>query len=210
MITDIHTHCHNRKDAVINISPIDFKPIDGLYYSLGIHPWHIDVNTVETAFKTIETLVEYYPQIVAIGECGLDSLIKVPHETQIKVFEQHIAISEQQKKPLIIHCVRSSNELLHIYRKHKPQMTWIIHGFRSNVNVLRSFLDFPNIYISIGENFNTETVKAIPNERLLIETDESLLSIEEIAEQIAKVRNFSAQNILDITTQNNKTALSLK
>lgn len=209
MITDIHTHHLERKGAVINANITDFKPADGLYYSLGIHPWHIEEIDIKTALKTLESLVHDFPQIVAIGECGLDSLINTPLETQIKVFEQHIDISERLQKPLIIHCVRSSNEILRIYRKHMPQLPWIIHGFRSNINTLRPILNIP-IYISIGEKFNAEAVKLIPDNRLLIETDESLLSIEEIATQVALARNQSVQNILDITVKNNKTALSFK
>ncbi len=210
MITDTHTHHSNRKGAVINATLNDFNSADGFYYSLGVHPWHIENTDIKTAFISLEKHIQNSSQIIAIGECGLDSIIKVPLEIQIKVFEQHIAVSEQQKKPLIIHCVRASNELLHIYRKHSPQMTWILHGFRSNTNVLRSFLDFPNIYISIGEKFNHESVRAIPDNRLLLETDESLLSIEEIAERVAKVRNQPVQTILDITSKNNTTALFLK
>lgn len=207
MITDIHTHHHERIGAIINAEPNDFKPTAGHFYSIGIHPWHIENNDIETVFNTLETLIKEYPQIVAVGECGLDTLVNIPFDIQVKVFERHISISEQLKKPLIIHCVRASNEILNIYRTLSPRMPWIIHGFRSNINVLRSFIDIPNIYISIGEKFNPETLKAIPNNRLLIETDESLLSIEEIAEKVAKVRNLSTKNILDLTAKNNKTVL---
>lgn len=204
MITDIHTHHLERKGAVINAAITDFKPTDGLYYSLGIHPWHIEETDIKTALETIETIALDCPQVVAIGECGLDSLINVPLETQIKVFEQHIDISERLQKPLIIHCVRLSNEISRIHRKHSPKMPWIIHGFRSNINTLRPILNIPNIYISIGEKFNADVVNIIPDNRLMIETDESMLSIEEIAVKVGMARNQPIKCILDIITKNNK------
>lgn len=207
MITDIHTHHLERKGAVINAAITGFKPADGLYYSLGIHPWHIEETDIKTAIKTLETYAIDCPQVVAIGECGLDSLINVPLETQIKVFEQHIDISERLQKPLIIHCVRSSNEISRIHRKHSPKMPWIIHGFRSNIKTLRPIIYTPNTYISIGEKFNADTVKLIPDNRLMIETDESLLSIEEIAVRVGMMRNQPIKIILDIITKNNKTVL---
>lgn len=203
MITDAHTHHQERMGAVINSSFQDFKPQAGLFYSLGIHPWDIIAGCdLEKNLKAVETLAAECEQVVAIGECGVDSLTTAPIEVQLKVFERHIELSERLRKPLIIHSVRSSNDIMASYRKHKPVMPWVIHGFRSNVNVLRTFLSGENIYISVGEKFCEEAVKSIPEERLLIETDESLLPIESIAERVAKVRNQSVEGIMNLILKN--------
>ena len=206
MIIDAHTHCQVREDAVINSSFSRFKPVLGRFYSVGIHPWDIKGNDVDKALKAIETHINN-KQIVAIGECGIDALIDTPIDIQIKVFERQVELSERFKKPLIVHCVRSSNTIMAVHRKYNPSMPWIIHGFRSNENVLKSFLSGNNIFISIGEKFNEKTLKFIPDNLLLIETDESILSIEEIVGRIAKIRNQSPQYILELAVKNIKTAL---
>lgn len=202
MVLDTHTHHTNRTNAIINASVSHFKPSEGNFYSVGIHPWHIEDIDCEKALKSIYSIAKDNAHIVAIGECGLDPFSNTPEHEQIVVFEKHIKLSEELRKPLIIHCVLRSNEILRLHRKHKPQQAWIIHGFRSNSNVLRPLLAQSGIYISIGEKFNEETVKSIPHDRLLIETDESTLSIEKIATNIAIIRGESTENLLKAVHQN--------
>jgi TatD DNase family protein len=204
MIIDTHTHHSHRTCAIINAPISDFEPSDGFYYSVGIHPWDIHKTDCEKALKSITELTTLNTHIVAIGECGLDPFSTAPDDEQLTVFEKHIALSEQLEKPLIIHCVKRYNEILQLHRCHKPQQPWILHGFRSNANVLRPLLAQSGIYFSIGEKFNEEAVKLIPSERLLIETDESLLSIEEIASRIATARGETTQELLNSIAQNNR------
>lgn len=200
MIIDAHTH-HTRTGAVINASVGDFSPQAGCFYSLGLHPWDINQNHADI-FKQIEQLSTENSQIIAIGETGLDALIDVPADIQLELLRRHIELSERLRKPLILHCVRCSADILRLFKQFKPQMPWILHGFRSNSNVLRPIIDNSNIYISIGEKFNHEALKLIPDARLLIETDESAMTIENIAAQVATVGNRTVEEILQITSTN--------
>ena len=202
MLLDVHTHHTDRSNAIINASISDFKPLQERFYSVGIHPWDIKDIDCETALKSLYELTSSNTQIIAIGECGLDALIDTPESTQTSIFEKQIILSEELKKPLIIHCVKRYNEILCLHRKYKPQQAWILHGFRSNSNVLRPILEHPGIYISIGEKFNPEAVKQIPTDRLLIETDESILPIEEIAMHIATTRGEYTENLIKSKHQN--------
>lgn len=202
MITDVHTHHSDRNNAVVNASVSDFKPRDGFFYSLGIHPWDIAKTDCDRAFNAVSELAMSCSQVVAIGECGLDALIDTPLDVQIDLMKRHIELSERLRKPLIIHCVRRFNEILTLYRRFHPEQAWIIHGFRSNVNVLRPLLAEGGIYFSIGDKFNSEAVQAIPEERLLIETDESSLPIETIAEKIAAARSITAHRLMNIAAEN--------
>ena len=202
MILDVHTHHPNNPNAIINALLGNFKPSVGLYYSVGIHPWVIHKTDCEKALKSIYEIAKNNNQIIAIGECGLDPFSIASESKQIEIFKKHITLSEQLQKPLIIHCVKRYNEILQLHSKHKPQQPWILHGFRSNTNILRSLLSQVSIYFSIGEKFNHEAVKLIPIEHLLIETDESLLPIEEIATRIATARGESTQEFLNSIVQN--------
>ena len=177
---DIHTHDKSRKDAIINIYPHE-QLIDGAYHSVGIHPWH----TVDIDSSTIEKLstLAAHPQVVAIGETGLDALKGASIEKQIEIFKLHISLSEQVKKPLIIHCVKAFNEIITIKKQLKPSMPWIIHGFRGKPQLAQQLLN-NGFYISLGEKFNPETASIIPIDRLLFETDESTLNINKIIDSI--------------------------
>lgn len=201
MLFDAHTH-HHHLDAVINASISHFKPVSGHFYSIGLHPWHIDTCDVREALQSVSSLASQYPQVIAIGECGLDSLISTPVEVQTAVFEHHISLSESLQKPLIIHCVHRSNEILQLHRKHSPRQPWIFHGFRANANVLRPLLNLPNAFFSIGDKFNPEAVKQIPLHRLLVETDESPTPISIIATHIASIKNAPATLIADASYRN--------
>ena len=180
--SDIHTHDKSRTDAIINIYPNE-EIIEGAYHSVGIHPWH----TVDIDSSTIEKLstLTAHPQVVAIGETGLDALKGASIEKQIEIFKLHVSLSEKYQKPLIIHCVKCFNEIIELKKTLHSTMPWIIHGFRGKPQLAQQLLD-NGFYISLGEKFNIETASIIPTNRLLFETDESPLDINTVIENIKK------------------------
>ena len=155
--------------------------------SIGIHPWYIPQN-YEQAIAEVKTIAQK-ENILAIGECGIDKLCETPIELQIKLFKAQIEISEVEKKPLIIHCVKSYNEIVELKNKIHPTQTWIIHGFRGKPQTATMLIN-AGIILSIGEKYNPETIKNIPINKILIESDESRLPIEKIYENIAKTRGI--------------------
>lgn len=177
---DIHTHDKSRIDAIINIYPNE-QLIEGAYHSVGIHPWH----TVDIDSSTIENLniLAAHPQVVAIGETGLDALKGASIEKQIEIFKLHVSLSEKYQKPLIIHCVKCFNDIIELKKTLHSTMPWIIHGFRGKPQLAQQLLN-NGFYISLGEHFNPQTVTIIPTNRLLFETDESTLDINTIIENI--------------------------
>ena len=73
MICNLHSHKPQAHPyTIISASPIAFAPCDHLFYSVGIHPW----DTPQTTPAHIEALQLWarHPQVVAIGECGVDRL----------------------------------------------------------------------------------------------------------------------------------------
>ena len=74
MLLDIHTH---RRVAVsgeyiLSVEPARFEPVDGCYYSVGIHPWKVSEAAPED-WEKLEKAVGH-PSVLAIGETGLDKL----------------------------------------------------------------------------------------------------------------------------------------
>lgn len=184
-LLDIHTHDKSRyKEAIINIYPNE-ELIDGAYHSVGIHPWH----TVDIDSSTIEKLniLATHPQVVAIGETGIDTLKGASIVKQIEIFRLHVILSEQHQKPLIIHCVKAFNEIIELKKYLRPSMPWIIHGFRGKPQLARQLLNH-GFYISLGEHFNPQSATIIPTDHLLFETDESTLNINSIIDNISIIR----------------------
>lgn len=187
MIKDIHTHRIDAREAVISVNPWEFAPVDGLCYSVGIHPW----QAARAAEADFDRLAECATSgnVLMIGECGIDKLRGGDLPMQMSVLERHIALSEQVCKPLVLHCVRASNELCRLRRVLRPRMPWVVHGFRGNARVASQLLD-AGFYLSYGERFNPEALAATPADRLLAETDESPLPIDEIHRRLAASRQI--------------------
>lgn len=186
MIKDIHTHRADAREAVISVNPWEFCPMDGLCYSVGIHPWQVGRAT-EADFDRLAECAKA-DNVLMIGECGIDKLRGGDLSMQTSVLERHIALSEQVGKPLVLHCVRASNELCRLRRALRPRMPWVVHGFRGNARVAGQLLD-AGFYLSYGERFNPEALAITPADRLLAETDESLLPIDEIHRRLAASRH---------------------
>lgn len=193
MIKDIHTHRPDAREAVISVNPWEFNPVEGLYYSVGIHPW----QAARAAEADFDRLAECATSgnVLMIGECGIDKLRGGDLPMQMSVFERHIALSEQVCKPLVLHCVRASNELCRLRRVLRPRMPWVVHGFRGNAHVAGQLLD-AGFYLSYGERFNPEALAITPADRLLAETDESLLPIDEIHRRLAASRQIEVDEFV--------------
>ncbi|BEG99948.1 TatD family hydrolase [Bacteroides sedimenti] len=202
-ILDIHTHRvkENSSQCIYSCLPTAFNPQEGGYYSVGVHPWYINADTG----KELEYLkkIASNPQILAIGEAGIDKLITTPLSIQMDIFRHHIELSETLNKPLIIHSVKSVNEIVMLKKELSPKATWIIHGFRGKRELAQQLFAH-GIYLSFGEQFQENALKCIPLERLLLETDESDKNILEIYQTVAKILNLSVEKLQEQIQQNIK------
>ncbi len=213
MLLDIHTHHRSSTEAsdesIFNIaltsSPVILNEVKNLftqgegYFSLGIHPWTAAQATSET-WAILEEAVRH-PQVLAIGEAGLDKLTTSDWNIQQEAFIRQIQLSEAVGKPLIIHCVKAFNEIIRLKKEMKPQQSWIIHGFRNNLNIARQLMN-EGIYLSLGEKYQTDVLMSIPLERLLVETDESTCPVRDIVVRMAEVRGMEADELIKILTEN--------
>lgn len=112
-------------------------------------------------------------------------------DRQEELFRLHVALSLQHGKPLIIHNVRGTDRLVRIHKELKPAQPWIIHGFRGKPELARQLVR-EGFYLSVGERFNRDSLAQIPPERLLVESDESAMGIEEIAQRVGtELRDMS-------------------
>ncbi len=190
-LVDIHTHKISREEGVISIKNIPFAEFHRIssekkgFYSAGIHPWDVE-NISNDSLERLKKLAAHH-SIKLIGECGLDKNIPATFEHQVLLFRRQILLSEEVKKPLIIHCVAYFNELFQLKKELKPTQRWIIHGFRGKPQLAEQALK-NGLDISFGDKFNPETVLITPLENLFIETDESALPVSEIYKSVSAIK----------------------
>ena len=205
MMLDFHTHHLLATDALISVSPTDFAPMPGKCYAVGIHPWHTE-GDVEAQMQALAETAQN-EQVKAIGETGLDSLRGAPLEVQMRLFERHIALAEALGKPLVIHCVRTSQQVLKAWSESRKSVAWAIHGFRGNARVVAPLVK-AGFYISLGERFNADALRAVPLDRLLAETDESTMPIGQIISQLATALQMPSERLESIVAANLARALN--
>jgi TatD DNase family protein len=199
-LIDIHTH--NKEPEGVAIYNGATSSLAGRCISIGIHPWHIGTNW-EEVFDAI-TAIANADHVVAIGECGLDNAkTTASPDLQEKVFRAHIALSEKLHKPLIIHCVKAHDRLLALRKESAPAQPWVIHGFRGKPQQAEQLVK-AGLYISFGALFNSDSVKAVPKERIFVESDESGLPIEEIYKSIAKAKGISTEELAAQAEENSR------
>ncbi|MDE6342826.1 MAG: TatD family hydrolase [Muribaculaceae bacterium] len=206
MIIDCHTH-HPAPDAkaVISTSPVGFRPSEGQAWSVGLHPWDLDLFC-DSSFRIKEeiwselVMAAAAPGVVAIGECGIDMVRGGLLAAQMLAFRKQALLAERLRKPLVIHSVKAHDIIVGLKRDINPQMPWVIHGFRYKPSIAEMYLK-EGCYLSFGEKFNTDSLLITPHDKLLAETDESALPIEEI---ISRLESASGRPLREQIIDNSK------
>jgi TatD DNase family protein len=151
--------------------------------SVGIHPHEADIHPdIETA-----TLVEKakHPKVIAIGESGLDYYYdRSDRERQRQSFRSHIAAARETQLPLIVHTRDAEEDTYDILAEEmgKGRYPALIHCFTASREFADKVLAL-GLYVSISgivtfKNARElqDAAKAIPADRLLIETDSPFLA----------------------------------
>lgn len=200
---DIHTHrlpLHPER-AIVSYAIGSVRPDASVaYLSVGIHPWHLTEQNAVDSLKSLRQALQD-DRVVALGESGLDRLRGCPPDVQMAVFRQEVALAEEYRLPMIVHCVRAFNELLRLKKELHPARPWIVHGFRGKESLAVELVRH-GCYVSFGAKFQVGAVCAVPLDRLFIETDEAGESIDDICLRIAQARGISAQELAEAVHNN--------
>ena len=204
---NLHTHKFSNLSDVIEIVnqyPWEFDASIP-NYSIGIHPWYIDENRLESDLEIIKEKLQL-SECLALGECGLDKRIEIPLELQFSVFKKQLEIVKQTKKPIVLHCVAAYDEVIAIKKEMKIENPMIIHGFSKNEQVAKTLLN-NGFYLSFGKyllrNPDLEKVFTFaPENQILLETDTIEESIYEVYEKAASIKGISVEEMKTIVFTN--------
>lgn len=201
-ILDIHTHLlppvPDTALVCIGCGPIPQEP--GHYLSAGLHPWDVTGNDDES-FRNLELILSN-AGVLALGECGLDTLRGPSHELQEQAFIRQVELSERFCKPMILHVVRDFDTVIRLRKQLKPTMPWLIHGFRGGLKQMTQLYN-QGILVSFGLNHNPDSLKQVPADRLFLETDGNC-TIEEVIKTASAIREESVAVIMSQISSNSK------
>lgn len=184
----------------------------------GVHPHEAHTWTAETGAWLEAALQD--PRVVAAGEMGLDyHYDHSPRALQQEVFDRQLALATAAGKAVVIHAREADEDVAALLRNH-PRATVILHSFSSGPGLLQAALE-SGYYVSLSgmvtfKNWGRdEVVRAIPGDRLLVETDAPYLApvprrgkrnepafVRHTAEHIARVRGVGLEALLAETGAN--------
>lgn len=195
-----------------------------IYASVGVHPDYED--TPEPSVEELAAMSQH-PRIVAIGETGLDYYrLEGDLEWQRTRFRNHIRASRSTGKPLIIHTRSASEDTIRIMQEEgagtdRGGAGGVMHCFTESLEVAQAAMEM-GFYISFSGIVTFKSAKelqavarAVPMERMLIETDSPYLApvpyrgkvnepgfVRHVGEFIATLKGVPVEEVARQTTAN--------
>ena len=127
----------------------------------------------------------YADAVLAAGaraQCGLDKgprgLAAAPFDAQLAAFKAQLALAQELRRPVSVHCVRAYAAVEEALRGAGMDDPVVLHAWTGSVESTRSLLRLPSVHFSLGGHLAklppqkaVPMVQAIPLERLLLESD---------------------------------------
>jgi TatD DNase family protein len=207
-------------DQIIKIA----NKYDNVFCSVGQHPCYYQKRS--SFYDDILIICHNNKKVVGIGETGLD-FYKTHDNEMIKwqknTFISHIEASIELGLPLIVHTRNAGNETIDILKSFNGLAKGLIHCFTESEDFMKKALDL-GFYISFSGIVTFKNAldlqkiaKAVPDDRILIETDAPYLApipyrgkqnepafVTYVAQFVAELKGTSFDKIAEITTQNAK------
>lgn len=210
--------------SVSTIADVCRKYPSYAYPMLGLHPEEVRADYAEI-LQEMRKLLDESKDYIAIGEVGLDFYWSREFEKeQLIAFEEQVRWSVETHLPLMIHCRKAQNEMVHILRRYQKDLPGgVFHCFTGNEKEAEELLSFDNFVLGIGgvltfkKSNLPKTLKNVPLNRIVLETDapymapvpmrgqrnESAFLVYIIA-KIAETKCVSEDEVATVTTANVK------
>ena len=188
------------------------------------------MQTSENALALAHQYPAVYSKVVAVGEIGLDYHWDVePREVQQKWFIRQLDLARKVGLPVNIHSRDASEDTFRIIKEHASDLTGIIHCFSGSKEMAAEYVKL-GYYIGVGGVVTFKNgkklksvVEAIPLTSIVLETDCPYLApepnrgkrnesayIQYVAEEIARLKGISVEEVLTQTEINAKQVYQLR
>ncbi|MBR6183537.1 TatD DNase family protein [Bacteroidales bacterium WCE2004] len=218
---DIDSHERDRMFALVERHPGVLRPMLGLYPGSVDKDWRREIDALE-AWRG--------RGIVAVGEIGLDYHYGADFKAeQQEAFRVQLELAAAWDLPVNIHLREATEDFFRILEDCRHlHLRGNLHAFGGSVETFERLRRLGDWYVGIGGVVTfkrasvAETVKHIPLERILLETDAPYLTpvphrgernesayIPFIADFIARQKGVSPEEVAAVTTANAKTLFAL-
>lgn len=193
-----------------------------VWASIGVHPHEADAHPDLGSAALVAA--SRHERVIAIGECGLDyHYDKSDRAAQRERFQAHIEAARQTGLPLVVHTRDAEEDTAEILGRavREGGVTGVLHCFTGTAELARKGLEL-GFFISLSgivtfKNARDlqETAKAIPLDRLLVETDSPFLApvpnrgktcepafVADTAAFVAELRGEEQEVLAEATTAN--------
>lgn len=192
-----------------------------LWCTAGVHPDERRDGR-ETTVEELMRLADD-PKVVAIGETGLDYFrIEGDTQWQRERFRVHIRAARACAKPLVIHTREAAADTLRILEEESAaEVGGVMHCFTESLDVAQAamrlgfLISFSGIVTFKNAKAIKEVARAVPLDRMLIETDAPYLApvphrgktnepafVRHVAEEVARLKDVSVEAVAEATTRN--------
>lgn len=200
---------------------------NNIFPCLGLHPTSIDASW-ENEMTEMER--HFDRRIWAIGEIGIDCYwSKEFLEQQKEAFRLQLEMAAKKDLPVIIHSRESTEIIINILKENKHLGSrGVFHAYSGSLETYRELQKLGDWYIGTGGVLTykkasiAETIKDIPLERIILETDSPYLTpvpfrgkrnessyVPYIAQKLADITGKELSEIAETTTDNAKKLFSL-
>ena len=147
------------------------------YPMIGLHPEEVKEDWKEQLAELRKMQISDF---IAIGEIGLDYYWsrEFEHE-QLEAFEEQVKWAIETRLPLMIHCRKAQNEMVHLLRQYQKDLPGgVFHCFTGNQKEAEELLSFDNFVLGIGgvstfksSHLREDLPAVVPMNRIVLETD---------------------------------------
>lgn len=199
------------------------------YPMIGLHPEEVKEDWKE---QLAELRKMQFPDFIAIGEIGLDYYWsrEFEHE-QLEAFEEQVKWSVDTRLPLMIHCRKAQNEMVHLLRQYQKDLPGgVFHCFTGNQKEAEELLSFDNFVLGIGgvstfksSHLREDLPAVVPMNRIVLETDSPYMApvpyrgkrnesafVVEVLKTLAKAYNVSEEEFAKQTNETVERVFHLK
>ena len=253
MIIDTHTHLdaeefdEDRAEAFARakkagvekafLPAIDLKTTRGVlelskqypgyaYPMIGLHPEEVKEDWKEQLAEICKILDAQGSDYIAIGEVGLDYYWSREFEKeQLVAFEEQVKWSVETQLPLMIHCRKGQNEMVHLLRQYEKDLPGgVFHCFTGNQKEAEELLSFDKFVLGVGgvstfksSHLREDLPAAVPMDRIVLETDSPYMTpvphrgerndsayVRLVAEKLAEWKGVPVEQLTRATLENGK------
>jgi len=170
--------------------------------AVGLHPWYLPADGLDVALDAVDATCDRR-RVVAIGETGLDKGRRGgPMDLQRRAFHRQLEIAARRDLPVILHVVRTHGACVAAARD--AGVRGMVHDFGGPEEMVKPWVD-AGFFLSVSPRGlgRPGAVRAIPGERLLIETDdEGPERLVEVCAEVARIRGVRPADVAAVTAAN--------